>query len=103
MDAFYFRFLCAFLCVMDRLVRNLGILKTYYDGLAILFSPHCQIGFNCLDVGRPVRDLDRGHVLDGVVLDGGNERSLGVLLIKQLEGPVGQFLKSFVVTAALLK
>ena len=48
--------------------------------------PHFQIGLDRLDVGRPVRELERGHVLRGVFVDGRKERPLWVVQLEQPEG-----------------
>ena len=48
--------------------------------------PHFQIGLDRLDVGRPVGELERGHVLRGVFVDGRKERPLRVVQLEQPEG-----------------
>ena len=48
--------------------------------------PHFQIGLDRLDVRRPVGELERGHVLRGVFVDGRKERSFRVVQLEQLEG-----------------
>ena len=47
--------------------------------------PHFQIGLDRLNVGRPVGELERGHVLRRVLGDGRHEERLRVIGLEQSE------------------
>ena len=48
--------------------------------------PHFQISLDRLDVRRPVGELERGHVLSRIFIDGRDEGRLRIVRLEQFEG-----------------